>query len=122
MTFSDAKKRELSNKYDPKNLLLQTYNYDEWFENKTLADTAKGGETESADLPPMPQLVGGGKTFVDIKTIARVEKVKERKGLKIVTLNKLLTRLPVLLAQIKAGNNLYKLKKEIRQILYLLYQ
>ena len=31
--------------------------------------------------------------------------VKEGKGLKILTPNKLLTRLPVLLAKLKAGNN-----------------
>ena len=41
---------------------------------------------------------------------------------KNLTPNKLLTRLPILLAQIKAGNNSYKIKNEIRQILYLLYQ
>ena len=41
------------------------------------------------------------------------EEVKKGKGLKIVTPNKLLTRLPILLAQIKAGNNSYKLKSEI---------
>ena len=46
---------------------------------------------------------------------------KEGKGLKILTPNKLLTRLPVLLVQIKAGNKSCKLKHEIRQILYLLY-
>ena len=50
------------------------------------------------------------------------EEVKEGKGLKILTPNKLLTRLPILLTQIKAGNNSYKLKNEITQILYLLYQ
>ena len=50
------------------------------------------------------------------------EEVKERNRLKILTLDKLLARRPVLLAQIKVGNNSYKLKKEIRQILYLLYQ
>ena len=50
------------------------------------------------------------------------EKVKERKRLKILTPNKLLTRLLAFLAQIKAGNNSYKLKNPIRQILYLLYQ
>ena len=50
------------------------------------------------------------------------EEVKEGIGLKILTPNKLLTRLPILLAQIKAGNNSYKLKNEITQILYLLYQ
>ena len=44
-------------------------------------------------------------------------------GIKILTLNKLLTRLPVLLAQITAETNLYKLKNnKIRQTLYLLYQ
>ena len=50
------------------------------------------------------------------------EEVKEGKGLKIFTGNKLLTRLPILLAQIKAGNNSNKLKNEIRQMLYFLYQ
>ena len=35
------------------------------------------------------------------------EEVKEETGLKILTPNKLLTRLPILLAQIKAGNNSY---------------
>ena len=39
----------------------------------------------------------------------------------IFTPNKLLTRLQIFLAQIKAGNNSYKLKNEIRKILYLLY-
>ena len=34
----------------------------------------------------------------------RWSEVKEGKGLKIVTPTKLLTRLPILLAQIKAGN------------------
>ena len=50
------------------------------------------------------------------------KEVKEEKRLKILTPNNLLTRFPILLAQIKAGNNSYKLEKEIRQILYLLYQ
>ena len=49
------------------------------------------------------------------------ERVKEGKGLKIITPNKLLTRLPILLALIKAGNNSYKFKNEVRQMLYLLY-
>ena len=50
------------------------------------------------------------------------EEKEEGKGFKILTPNKLLTRLPTLLAQIKAGNNSYTLKNEIKQILYLLYQ
>ena len=44
------------------------------------------------------------------------KEVKEGKRLKILTSNKLLTRLPILLPQIKAGNNSYKLKSKIREI------
>ena len=50
------------------------------------------------------------------------EEVKEGKGLKILTLDKFLARRSILLAQIKAGNNSYKLKNKIRKILYLFYQ
>ena len=43
-------------------------------------------------------------------------------GLKIMTTNQLLKRIPILLAQKKAGNNSQKLNNEIRQIIYSLYQ
>ena len=43
-------------------------------------------------------------------------------GLKILTNNQMLNRLPILIAQIQAGNNSVKLKNEIRQILYSLYR
>ena len=43
---------------------------------------------------------------------------KKGKGLKMLTPNKLLTRLPALLVQIKARNNSNKLKNEIRQVVY----
>ena len=46
----------------------------------------------------------------------------EGKWLELFTQNKLLTRLPILLAQIRAANNLYKLRNEIKQILFLLYR
>ena len=42
--------------------------------------------------------------------------------LKILTKKQMLSRLPILLAQIPAGNNSIKLKNEIRQILYSLYR
>ena len=38
-------------------------------------------------------------------------------GLKVLTNKQMLNRLPILLAQIQAGNNSIKLKNEIRQIL-----
>ena len=43
------------------------------------------------------------------------------KGLKILTPNQLLTRLPILLAQKKAANNSQKLNNGIRQIICSLY-
>ena len=43
-------------------------------------------------------------------------------GLKILTPNQMLSRLPITLAQLKAGNNSEKRKNEIRQLLYSLYR
>ena len=43
-------------------------------------------------------------------------------GLKILTNKQMLNSLPILLAQIRAGNNSSKLKNEARQILYSLYR
>ena len=45
-----------------------------------------------------------------------------RTGLKFLTPKKLLTRLPILLAQIKAGNNSNNLKNDNRKMIYLFYQ
>ena len=42
-------------------------------------------------------------------------------GFKILTRNQMLSRLPISLAQLKAGNNSEKLKNEIRQLLYSLH-
>ena len=50
------------------------------------------------------------------------EQNQSGKGLKILTPNQLLSRLPILLAQLKAGNNSEKRKNEIRQIFYSLYR
>ena len=44
------------------------------------------------------------------------------KGSKILTPNQMLSRLPISLAQLQAGNNSEKLKNEIRQLLYSLYR
>ena len=44
------------------------------------------------------------------------------KGLKILTPKQILQRLPIALAQVKAGNNSENLLNEVRQIIYSLYQ
>ena len=47
---------------------------------------------------------------------------QEGQGLKILTPHQMLSRLPITLAQIKSGNNLEKLKNEIRQLLHSLHR
>ena len=42
--------------------------------------------------------------------------------LKLLTLKQMLQRLPIVLAQVKAGNNSENLLNEVRQIIYSLYQ
>ena len=50
------------------------------------------------------------------------DRQKQGQGLKILTPSQMLSRLPITLAQLKAGNNSEKLKNEIRQLLYSLYR
>ena len=52
---------------------------------------------------------------------AKTKATKET-GLKILTPKQMLQRLPIALAQVKAGNNSESLLNEIRQIVYSLYQ
>ena len=52
----------------------------------------------------------------------KLAKEQEGTGLKILTPNQMLKRLPIDLAQIKAGNNSESLLNEIRQIVYSLYR
>ena len=94
-----------------------SYNYDACFENKELTDTTRKSDKERLDEFDKESL-----DISNITVLERDKKVKEGKGLKMLTQNKLLTRLPILLAQTKTDNYLDKLKNEIRQILYLLYQ
>ena len=57
--------------------------------------------------------------ILEAKKLAREQ---EGTGLKILTPNQMLKRLPIGLAQIKAGNNSESLLNEIRQIVYSLYR
>ena len=60
----------------------------------------------------------------DLETGESAEQRRNQRGqgLKILTPNQMLTRLPISLAQLKAGNNSEKLKNEIRQLLYSFYR
>ena len=56
------------------------------------------------------------------RTKMRRQNQQSAKGLKLLTPKQILSRLPISLVQLKAGNNSRKLKNEIRQILYSLYR
>ena len=82
-----------------------------------LKETLKPKDEETDEQPDtinMPEL----------ESEESAEKIRNQKGvgLKILTPNQKLSRLPVILAQLKAGNNSEKLKNEIRQLLYSLYR
>ena len=64
-----------------------------WNEEST--DKTRESDKEEPDMPSQE---------------ADEEEVREGKAIKILTPNKLLTRLSILLEQIKAGDNSYKLK------------
>ena len=62
--------------------------------------------------------------YDDYSLIMSEAKIKatKGKGLKILTPKQMLQRLPIALAQVKAGNNSKSLLNEIRKIVYSLYQ
>ena len=95
----------MDDNYDPKRLSPKRYDYNVLSENKE----ESADKEKSVDLSDMPPPEGD-------------EEVRKGKGIKILTPNKVLTRLLLLLAQTKAGSSSYKLKNEIRQILGLFYQ
>ena len=58
-----------------------------------------------------------------VEEILSFNKQKQQgEGVKILTPSQMLSRLPISLAQLQAGNNSEKLKNEIRQLLYSLYR
>ena len=71
-------------------------------------------DDEQPDTTNMPEL--------ESEESAAQRRNPQGKGLKILIPNQMLSRLPITLTQLKAGNNSEKLKKEIIQILYSLYR
>ena len=83
-----------SQKFNTINVNHKDFDYDWWFAEEELDNKILNGEEQE---------------------------LKEEKGIKILTPNKLLIRLPVLLAEIKAGNSRFT-KNEFKQVLYIFYQ
>ena len=60
--------------------------------------------------------------MLDIAELEFNQLNKSGQGLKMLTSSQMLSRLPISLAQLKAGNDFEKLKNEIRQLLYSSYR
>ena len=70
---------------------------------------------------PEEKKEGANKILKIVEEIIKFNKQKQPgEGIKILTPNQMLGRLPISLAQLEAGNNLNKLKNEIRQLFYSL--
>ena len=82
-------------------------------EKETDEDTDEDTD-EEIDTTIMPEL--------ESEESAAERKNQQGEGVKILTPNQMLSRLPIFLAQLQAGNNSEKLKNEIRQLLYSLYR
>ena len=107
----NIKKKRLIKTLDPSNLFLKGFKYNKWDKiykdesksqpEETIAERVKlrRGKENDENLCDMPLLEGDE------------EVVKKGKGVKNFTSNKLLNRLPILLAQIKAGKQFTQLKK-----------
>ena len=85
--------------------------------DKPLYKTSGEKEQESSEEPDTTDM-----SELESEESAAERKHQPGKGLKILTPDQMLRRLPITLAQLIAGNNSEKLKNEIRQLLYSLYR
>ena len=83
---------------------------------KDLKEETKNMSKEEKEIEKPDKIVRVVEMILDFN-----KQNQEGKGLKILTPNQMLSRLPIALAQLQAGNNSNKLKNEIRQLLYSLY-
>ena len=100
--------------------------YNKFMGNVTKFEYYKA-EKEPGSVSPnqkkMRRYVKGLKDIVDLYNLKSGSDTSKRgEGLKVLTNQQMLSRLPILLAQIQADSNSNKLKKETRQILYSLYR
>ena len=79
-----------------------------------LEETLKPKSDIQPNTTDMPQL--------EIEESAAKRRNQPGQGLKILTPDQMLSRLPITLAQLKVGNNSQKPINEIRQLLYSLYR
>ena len=104
-------------------LLRKIYQTSDTEENTKLVSLINSGlkdlRKEAKEMTEIEKMIKDPELTVNI--VEKILKFNEE-GIKILTPNQMLNRLPIALAQLKAGNNSNKLKNEIRQLLYSLYR
>ena len=117
--------RDYFNFVVPSALAKKIYEMKNNKKNNKLVYVIKSGLSDLKD--EIKEMSEDKKTEQPNKILKIVEEILEfnkqnqsGKGLKILTPNQMLSRLPITLAQLNTGNNSEKLKKEIRQLLYSL--
>ena len=100
--------------------------YDKFIDNTAKFEYFKSTKKEGSISPNQKKMSRYARDLKDIADFYNTKldsnTSKSGKGLKISTNKQMLNRLPILLAQIEAGNNSTKLENEARQILYSLYR
>ena len=111
----------------PSSMLKDLYQINDREKNNKLVSVINSGlkdfKKEIEEMSKEEREIEKPDKIVDIveKILKFNKQIQQRKGSKILTPNQTLSRLPISLAQIKAGNNSENLKNEIRQLLYSLY-
>ena len=112
----------------PSDMLKVLYTANDKSKNNKLVSMIKSGlddlKSEIGDMSIEEKEIEEPRKLVDIvERVREFNDVNQRgQGLKMVTPNQTLSRLPITLAQLKAGNNSEKLKNKIKQLLYSLYR
>ena len=100
--------------------------YDKFIDKIVKFEYFKSTKKEGSISPNQKKMRRYARDLKDIADLYNIkldsDTSKKGEGLKILTNKQMLNRLPILLAQIQAGNNSIKLKNEVRQILYSLYR
>ena len=112
----------------PTVMLKALYNTNDRKENNLIVNTIKSGLSDLKDeikkISEEEREIEKPHKIVEIvEDILKFNKQKqEGSGLKILSPTQMLSRLPIFLVQLKAGDNSEKLKNEIRQLLHSLYR
>ena len=109
-------------------MLKTVYNTNDKKKNNDLVIMIKSGlsdlKKEIENMSEEEKEIEKPNVIIDIveKLLEFDKQKQEGQVLKILTPNQILSRLPISLAQLKAGNSSEKLKNKIRQLLYSLYR